>query len=255
MPVRVGWIVAGGAALGIAAVVAVGLLDDDPKVAQAGVRLEAQGAQEGQVVQTVTVTGTGRANGTPDTATLFMGARAERSTAQEAMAVVNENANALLDVLTGAGVEEKDIQTTSVSLYPTYGPNGGQITGYAAENSVSVKLRDLANAGAVIDAASAAVGDELTLGGISFAIEDPEPLRVQARASAVEQARARAEQLAELAGGALGDVVQISDGSMQVTPPVTYAVAERAAADMAAPIQAGSQEVTADVTVTFELTS
>jgi uncharacterized protein YggE len=153
-------------------------------------------------------------------------------------------------------VPKEDIQTSNVSLYPNYSQSGQTITSYTAENSVTVTVRDVTKAGPVIDAASGAVGDELSLGGISFSIDDPEPLRVDARANAVEQARTQAEQLAELSGGELGDVLAITDGSVQVDPPIIY---ERAAADTgaegaAAPIEPGSQEVTVNVTVTFELT-
>jgi uncharacterized protein len=256
MPVRAGWIVAGGAALGVAAVVGVALMDDDSDVARAALPAAVQQQGEpGVTARSVTVTGTGRAKGAPDTVTLFLGARAQAETANEALQIVNENANQLLDVLEGAGVPKEDVQTTNVSLYPTFSQNGQTITGYAAENTVTVTVRDVTKAGPVIDAASGAVGDELTLGGISFSIDDPEPLRVEARESAVAQARTQAAQLAELAGGELGDVLAVTDGSVQVSPPIVY---ERAAADAAqeggAPIEPGSQEVAVNVTVTFELT-
>jgi uncharacterized protein YggE len=255
MPVRAGWIAAGGAALGLAAAVVVGMMDDDPDVARAAAPTSAQPAEPGVVARSITVTGTGRAKGTPDTATLFMGARAQAGTAQEALTAASENANQLLDVIRGAGVPDEDIQTSNVSLYPSFDQGGQQISGYIEENTVTVTIRDITHAGPVIDAASAAVGDELTLGGISFTIDDPEPLRVEARGDAVEQARAQAEQLAELAGGEVGDVLTITDGSVQMPVPLVYreAPAAGAAEDAAAPIEPGSQEVTVNVTVTFEL--
>jgi uncharacterized protein YggE len=257
MSVRAGWIAAGGAALGIAAVVGMSFMDDGGGTARAALSPSAQQPGEPAVAsRSITVTGTGRAKGTPDTATLFLGARAQAETAQEALRIVNENANALLDVLAGAGVPKEDIQTSNVSLYPTYASNGQRITGYSAENSVTVTVRDVTKAGLVIDAASGAVGDELTLGGISFSIDDPEPLRVDARADAVEQARAQAAQLAELSGGEVGEVLAITDGSVQMPEPLVYRTAADAAQEgaAAAPIEPGSQEVTASVTVTFELT-
>lgn len=258
MPVRAGWIMAGGAALGMAAVVGVGLMDDDPDVARAVAPTTAQQPGEPAVAaRSITVTGTGRAKGTPDTVTLYMGARAQAETAQEALRIVNENANALLEVIGGAGVPEEDVQTTNVSLYPNYNQDGQQITGYTAENTVTVTVRDVDQAGPVIDAASGAVGDELTLGGISFSIDDPEPLRAEARGHAVGQARAQAEQLAELAGGGIGDVLAITDGSVQMPIPLVFSGAGAAAElaeDAAARIEPGSQEVTVNVTVTFELT-
>jgi uncharacterized protein YggE len=242
----------------MAAVVGVGVLDDDPDVARAVAPASMQQPGENAVAaRSITVTGTGKAKGAPDTVTLYMGARAQAETAQEALRIVSENATSLLDVFAGAGVPKEDIQTSNVSLYPTYNQNGQQIEGYTAENTVTVTVRDVDQAGPVIDAASGAVGDELTLSGIAFSIDDPEPLRTEARGDAVAQARAQAEQLAGLAGGEVGEVLAITDGSVQMPIPLVYrsaAGAEEAAQDAATPIEPGSQEVTASVTVTFELT-
>ena len=194
------------------------------------------------------MTGTGRAKGAPDTVTLYMGARA-KPRPRKALRIVSEKARLAARRVRRGWCPQEDIQTSNVSLCPTYNQNGQQIDGYTAENTVTVTVRDVDQAGPVIGAASGAVGDELTLSGIAFSIDDPEPLRTEARGDAVAQARAQAEQLAGLAGGEVGEVLAITDGSVQMPIPLVYrsaAGAEEAAQDAAMPIEPGSQEVTAD---------
>ena len=120
----------------------------------------------------MTVTADGTASGTPDTAIVQLGVRTRAESANEALDLANQKATDLLAALDFGGVEKEDITTTNVFVYPQYGNDGRQITGYEAGNTVSVKIRDIENAGTIIDATAGVVGDEIVLEGVSFTIDD-----------------------------------------------------------------------------------
>jgi uncharacterized protein YggE len=140
-------------------------------------------------------------------------------------------------------------------VYPTY--TGNQvISGYQASSQVSVTVRNIDKAGPVIDAAAAAAGDHITIGGVSFTISDPEKIIGAARSAAIDNAKARAGQYATAAGATVGQVLQISEVS--VSPMPVYAGMATASAaqgkDAYTPIQSGTQDLTVSVTVVYALT-
>ncbi len=127
------------------------------------------------------------------------------------------------------------------------GPNGFDVF-----QSLSVKLRSLDDAGATISDAAEAGGDATRINGVSFEFEDSEGLMKDAREDAFADAKSKAEQYARLAGGSLGRVVSISEGN--AGGDYAYAVAARdAAAGSSVPLFAGSQQVSVNSTVVFEL--
>lgn len=203
--------------------------------------------------RTIVVNGHGSVSVTPDLATVWMGVQTTAATSQEAMDALAEKSNALVATLTALGLAEEDLQTSGLSLWPQYGADGTSIEGYQASTNVTVKIRDIARVGEVIDAASGFVGDELTLGGISFSAADPEAVLQGARSAAIDNARIRAEQYADAAGVSVGDVVRIVEAS--ATDPSIFRGAEMAAADEASAvaIEPGQQELTVDVTVVFAM--
>ncbi len=166
----------------------------------------------------------------------------------------NEKAQQLLDALKIRGVKAEDITTTNVSLYPQTTNDGHTITGYQAANTLMVKIRDIANAGSIIDAAAATVGDEITLQGVSFAIDDTGALRAEARKDAVVKAKAQADQLAAASGQRVGQVLSLSEG-VSASTPLPYAVDASGGRDAAAsvPIEPGQQQLDVNVTVVYEL--
>ena len=103
--------------------------------------------------------GVGEVKGTPDTLRVVLGVETRSASAKDALAANNDKANALIDTLKEKGVEAKDIQTSQLSINPTYDDKGQRITGYQVNNPVTATLHDLAGAGALIDAAAGAVGD------------------------------------------------------------------------------------------------
>jgi uncharacterized protein YggE len=261
---RARWVWAVGAAF-VAGVVAVGVvaaIDDGPQPADAQETTTTTatgggtaGTSDSNPLRTVTVTADGTASGTPDTAIVQLGVRTRADSANEALDLANQKATDLLAALDFGGVEKEDITTTNVFVYPQYGNDGRQVTGYEAGNTVSVKIRDIENAGSIIDAAAGVVGDEIVLEGVSFTIDDTGALREAAREDALTNARTQAEQLASASDLSLGDIVSIVEGSV---PEIPVFRAETAAADAAGgsvPIEPGQQELNLAVTVVYELTS
>ena len=153
------------------------------------------------------MTGVGTVLGRPDTMTVTIGVNVVRPTVSEATAEATASATALFDALEAAGVAEQDIQTQNYSIWPQYRYDEGrapELTGYQVSNTVLAKIRDVDAAGSVIDAAVAAGGDTSVVQGIGFSVEDDTERLAEARAKAFADARAKAEQLAELAGVELG---------------------------------------------------
>jgi uncharacterized protein YggE len=164
--------------------------------------------------------------------------------------------NAVLEALSAKGVAKKDLCTALLSLNPVtdYSPETGpRVTGYQAANSVSVTVRDLAQAGALIDAALAA--GATSMDGLDFTVDDPSAAEEQARKQAMADAERRAETIAQSAGVKLGNVIAVTEGDrggMPVPFPGPRAMAFKAeAADT--PVEAGSQEIVISVSVAFAI--
>lgn len=195
----------------------------------------------------ITTRGVGTVTGTPDILTVVLGVATRAPDAAGALEDNNARAAALLEVLRGRGVADDDLRTSQLSIFPTYTPDGG-IDGYEVSNQVTATLRDVAAAGALIDAAAGAAGDAVRVQQIAFSLDDDSEPRARARADAVGQARTQAEQLAEAAGERLGHVVSITE--LSADAPIPFA-ADAAAAQPASavPIAAGTQDVSVTVEV------
>lgn len=207
--------------------------------------------------RTITVSGHGIVTAKPDTASVWLGVSVSDDRANDALDGANQQAKALIDTLTGLGIEEADITTTGVSLSPRYDHDRvpPRIVGYDASNDLTVTIRDLSTAGHVIDAAAEAVGDSVRLGGISFSIDDTSAIIGRARAAAMADAATRASQYAVAGGVDVGTIVQISENQVSTPWPIPYALNDRAAGAESAPVplQPGTQDLTVDVTVVYEL--
>jgi len=237
----------------MAAVGAAGWIGrDEPKTSVAS---PAPAPAAGSLVKSITVTGDGKVKVKPDTASLSVGVQATATTATEALNQANTSAAALIEALKGARVSDNDITTSGLSIYPQYS-SANTITGYQASNNVSVTVRDIAQTGPVIDAAAAAAGNNITVGGVSFYVDDTEALIGAARADAINNAEKRAGEYAAAAGVTVGGVMQISEVSISNPIPQFYpAAAADASVSSAAPtpIQPGTQDLTVSVTVVYEL--
>ena len=196
--------------------------------------------------RTVVATGIAQVRGVPDMLTMTLGVTSRGRTVGEALDRNTTAAKKVMEVLTDGGVDKKDIQTSSFSIGPTYDDH------YQVSNQVSVQLRDLAKAGALIDKAAGAGGDDVVMQGVSFGFDDTSDLVAQARADAVKRARSQAEQLARAAGVELGEVRTISESSTDVGPVAAPEAASKSTAD-AVPIAPGSQEVSVQVSIVFTI--
>ena len=195
---------------------------------------------------TVTTNGHGAITAVPDEATVAAGVRTDGATAAAALSANATKMNAVLAALTAASGEE--IQTQEVSLYPTTDPQG-KVTGYTAQNTVSAKAK-IAGAGALVDAAVGAGAN--TVDGPSLTLSDQDALYRDALKKAVSDARAKALALADAGGFGVGPVSTVVEQSAAGQPVFARPVA-LAAKDASTPIEPGTADVTADVTVTFTI--
>jgi uncharacterized protein len=208
-------------------------------------------ASPGGAAAGITVTGKGTVTGTPDTLTVSMSATATGKTIEEALAKANKTQAAVVFALKNAGVADKDLQTSSVSIQPNY-TSKGLPSGYVVYEGITVRIHGLSKAGTTLSAAVAAGGDNVRVDNVYVAIDDTDPLKGQARGSAVADARQRAEQYASAAGVKVGTVQSITESVSVSANPYAYPQAYDArAASGAVPIQAGSQDVVVTVTITY----
>lgn len=203
----------------------------------------------------LTVTGEGEARVAPDMATIQLGVTTQAASAAEAMRQNATRQTAVIAALAGAGVEGADVQTSGLNLNPLMDYAEGRapaVTGYQASNMVSVRVRDVARLGEVLDAIVAAGANEIN--GIGFTRDDSTASEDEARRAAVEDARHKAEILAEAAGLTLGPVLTLRD-TPAMEGPRPMMMEARAAADAAkVPIAAGEVAMTATVEMQFALT-
>jgi uncharacterized protein YggE len=201
----------------------------------------------------ITVTGEGRVDAAPDMATVSLGVVTEGTTAAEAMAANSIQLAAVLEQLKMGGIEDRDIQTSGLSLNPNWQQTEAdptpRIMGYQASNMLTVRVRKLDQLGAVLDKNISDGANSFN--GLSFGLSDPEPAMNEARRRAVADAQGRARLLTQAAGLTLGPVVSISEGGGFGGPQPMYRMDAAAASPV--PVAAGEVSTTASVTMVFEL--
>ena len=209
--------------------------------------------------ETISVSGTGRSTVTPDRFTFNVGVQTVGKTVDDAVSENNRRVAAVVAALKAAGAREADIQTSNFNIWPQQDHRDGRlpvIVGYQVSNNVNVRSTKVADAGRLLGVAvSAGVN---TSSGINFEVADPARGRDQGLRAAYDDARAKATLLAQAAGRTLGRAIHISEGTGHSPRPpypmagATMAMEARAmSADV--PVEAGSQEQTFMVSVTFEL--
>ena len=193
----------------------------------------------------ITVTGNGTVDGTPDRASFDFGVTSRGATAAEALNGNSSDARAIIEALKRAGIDSADIQTTQVSLWPQTSSDGTRIIGYQASNSVQVTAA-LGRAGTLVDAAVRAGANNVD--GPNLDTADKSSLYSEALKRAIGDAKVKAQAIADGAGLTLGTLEKVSEGG-NATPPVPMYAAGTAAASV--PIEAGTQQIQASVTVTY----
>ena len=211
---------------------------------------------------TISIEGRGEVAAAPDMAMVTSGVTTQGATAREALDANTAAMAELIAALKGTGIADRDIQTSGFSVNPNYvysddrDANGytlpPKINGYQVSNTVTVKVRQLEDLGAILDQ-SVTVGAN-TVNGVSFSVADPSELLNKAREAAFADATAKAELYAKAAGTTLEDIVSISEkqGFNDPQPYPMYARAEMA--DSAkVPVEAGELSFAINVSVQWEL--
>ena len=196
----------------------------------------------------------GEVSRAPDLVTIGAGVVTQAETAGEAMAQNARRMTATVAALRGAGVADRDIQTSSISLNPQYryGENVPPvITGYQVSNQVSVRFRDIGRAGAILDTLVGQGANQIN--GPTFTLDKPDAALDEARGRAVMLARARAELYARAAGLQVKRIVSISETGGGTGPIERPMIMSMRAKQVDMPVEAGEQKMSVTVSVSFEL--
>ena len=206
------------------------------------------------------VNGIGRVTVTPDLGLLDLGVEARATTVAEARDQAATAMTSIMNVLAGAGIEERDIRIQFFNIQPEYVWNETkrrqEIVGYRVTNTVNVKVRDLEAMGTLIDQVATAGGDLTRINSIRFTVEDTDQFATQAREAAVKQAMEKAQQFAQLTGTTLGKLAYIAEVGANVSVVRDFAFEERVAAASAAaptPISQGEMDITVTVQAVFAI--
>jgi uncharacterized protein YggE len=210
---------------------------------------------QGDLQPAISVSGEATISVPPDLAQIDAGVASDAKTAKDAAEANNAAMGKVLAALKGAGIDEKDVQTSRLSLQPQYAPNRAgppsSVTGYRASNRVTIKLHDLTKVASVIDTLVAAGANDI--GNVGFTVAQPSKLLDEAREKAVADARRKAEIYAKAAGVTLGAPLDITEGG---TPAPMFRSKMVAAAPMAVagtPIAQGEETLSVSISVTWAI--
>jgi uncharacterized protein YggE len=223
----------------------------------AGLLLAAPALAETDFPPEISVTGEASISVPPDRAEIDAGVTSEAKTAREASDANNAAMGKVIAALKGAGIDEKDMQTSRLSLQPQYStpvsnrPGPATIVGYRASNRVSIRLKDVAKVASMIDTLVSAGANDIS--NINFTVSNASKLLDDAREKAVSDARRKAEIYAKAAGVALGAPLNISEGG--APQPVFRAKMAMPAAMAGAPppIAQGEETLSVSVAVTWAI--
>ncbi|WP_066826755.1 SIMPL domain-containing protein [Sphingomonas mali] len=201
------------------------------------------------------VTATGKTTRVPDLATIRAGVVTQAATAAAALSDNANRMSAVLSALKRAGIQPRDIATANVSLQPQYRYEDNKppvITGYQATNTVSIRFRDIAKSGQILDALVAQGANQID--GPNLSLDQPDAALDEARVDAVKRAQARAQLYAKAAGLSVSRILTIAEGGEIAGPPPPMPVYRMAAAKAAdTQVMPGESDVTVTITVRFLL--
>ena len=210
-------------------------------------------------VPVLVVSGNASVMAVPDQAIVRLGIVRQAASAQAAQEQANVAAREILNAVEKAGVPPNQIQTARLVLTPIYAPrnpdsrDAPRIVAYNATNTISVRLENLSIAGTVIDAGLKAGANQIE--GVGFALRNDLPSRQQALKQAVEEARSKAQTMAEALRVNLLEVLEVSEGGVSILDRVEPVFASRAAAATETPVSPGQIEVRASVTIRYRISS
>jgi len=210
-------------------------------------------------VPVLVVSGNASVMAVPDQAIVRLGIVRQAASAQAAQEQANVAAREILNAVEKAGVPPNQIQTARLVLTPIYAPrnpdsrDAPRIVAYNAMNTISVRLENLSIVGTVIDAGLKAGANQIE--GVGFALRNDLPSRQQALKQAVEEARSKAQTIAEALRVNLVEVLEVSEGGVSIVDRVEPVFASRAAAATETPVSPGQIEVRASVTIRYRISS
>jgi uncharacterized protein YggE len=202
------------------------------------------------------ITASGEVTRVPDVAVISAGVVTRQQTASSAIQENSSRMERVLAALKKAGVAERDVQTSSLSLSPEYRYQENQppqLVGYTASNQVSIRFRDIRNSGKILDALVAEGANQIN--GPSLTIDKPEAALDEARQQAIANGRARAELYARTLGKRVARVISVSEGggNYPVPPPMPVMMEARMAGQADTKVVPGEQKLQVSVSMVFDL--
>ena len=200
----------------------------------------------------ISVTGEAQISVPPDLATIDAGVTSDAKTAREASDANNAAMGKVLLALKGAGIDEKDFQTSRLSLQPQYAPNRSgpsPIVGYRAANRVTIRVRDVSKVANIIDVLVGAGANDI--GGINFMVSQASKLLDEAREQAISDARRKAQIYARAAGVTLGEPLAISEQSSP--SPIFRGKVATGMVAATAPVAQGEETLSVTVNVSWAI--
>ena len=210
--------------------------------------------QEIERTSSVAVSGQGKVSAKPDIGEVSLSVVSEAPTVAAAQKDNTEKMNKIIAGMKGLGVEEKDLKTTNYTIYPKYQYVYGKsnIIGYEVNQTLEVKIRNLDKVGDILTKATELGTNQM--GALSFTFDDPEGLQAEARKKAIDEAKEKAEVLADDLGVKLVRIISFSESTSQPSPPYYYAEKLGVGGGGETPeIQTGQNEIVANVTITYEI--
>jgi hypothetical protein len=205
---------------------------------------------------TITVTGSGTVEGTPDTVSFQIGVQTTAGSAAAALRQNNAKTASLEQSLLKNGVTKKNMQTSDLNIYDNTN-SSGQVVSFSVSDQLNVTMHDIAKAGTAIDAAASSAGNGVQFSGVTFSISNQSKYLARARAKAMANARTEASQIAKGGGTRVGSIVKVVDqentGGTGIVLPFTEFAS--AAATKSVPVQSGSQSISVQVQVIYQLAS
>jgi uncharacterized protein YggE len=203
---------------------------------------------------TLTVVGTGVAAGTPDQCKLQIALNSMKESAADALMTCAELASMAITAVRNVEVDRCDVQTTGLSLQDWFDKDQNRVTARVATYQLVITVRPIDGVSDVLEALAVSAGDALQVRGILVGVEDPEPMRSEARRLAVADAMNKATELTQAAGIQLGSILSMADGHIgSLNPGVRTMALSAASSGPAMPIEAGEVSCVSSITMTYAI--
>lgn len=205
-------------------------------------------------LNTVSFSGEGKVTAKPDVAVINLSILTESVNSKDAQDSNSKKSKAVTDFLKGQGVEEKDVKTVGYNIYPQYNyPQYSRpsISGYQVNQTLEVRVRDLNKVSGILDGVVTAGANQVNQ--LTFSIDNPDKLKMEARQKAIEDAKKKASELEDQLGINLGKIVNFSEGYSGVPSPVYYSEKGMGGGGGGPTIPVGENEVMISVTLFYQI--